>query len=223
MEKLENLNLLKGVDKWWIWGNKENRYKAWDCIQKINYSIQDLNNEQQNLSNPSMKEVVFVVVLVDWICEAMSEIVKTLKPEVAQKYTYKNEKDIQKALQFFKAVRSFLVAHPLSTNRHKQYGFDGDMICVDIRKGTSPIARNFISDENWFMLDFEGLKETTRKQPADFVLYAYSKKLDNMEYFKFICVDFKDLYRVAELQIQKLYDLDKYLNNLKKKDIERIL
>ena len=44
-----------------------------------------------------MKEVVFVVVLVDWICEAMSEIVKTLKPEVAQKYTYKNEKDIQKA------------------------------------------------------------------------------------------------------------------------------
>jgi len=36
-------------------------------------------------------------------------------------------------------------------------------------------------------------------------------------------VDFKDLYRVAELQIQKLYDLDKYLNNLKKKDIERIL
>lgn len=223
MEKLENLNLLKGVYKWWIWGNKENRYKAWDCIQKINYSIQDLNNEQQNLSNPSMKEVVFVVVLVDWICEAMSEIVKTLKPEVAQKYTYKNEKDIQKALQFFKAVRSFLVAHPLSTNRYKQYGFDGDMICVDIRKGTSPVARNFISDENWFMLDFEGLKETTRKQPADFVLYAYSKKLDNMEYFKFICVDFKDLYRVAELQIQKLYDLDKYLNNLKKKDIERIL
>lgn len=55
------------------------------------------------------------------------------------------------------------------------------------------------------------------------MLYAYSKKLDNMEYFKFICVDFKDLYRVAELQIQKLYDLDKYLNNLKKKDIERIL
>lgn len=47
MEKLENLNLLKGVCKWWIWGNKENRYKAWDCIQKINYSIQDLNNEQQ--------------------------------------------------------------------------------------------------------------------------------------------------------------------------------
>lgn len=116
-----------------------------------------------------------------------------------------------------------MVAHPLSTNRHKQYRFDGDMICVDIRKGTSPVARNFISDENWFMLDFEGLKETTRKQPADFVLYAYSKKLDNMEYFKFICVDFKDLYRVAELQIQKLYDLDKYLNNLKKKDIERIL
>ena len=102
MEKLENLNLLKGVYKWWIWGNKENRYKAWDCIQKINYSIQDLNNEQQNLSNPSMKEVVFVVVLVDWICEAMSEIVKTLNQKLLKSIHIKMKKTFKKHYNFLR-------------------------------------------------------------------------------------------------------------------------
>ena len=40
-----------------------------------------------------------------------------------------------------------------------------------------------------------------------------------MQFFKYIGADFKDLYSVAELQIEKLYDLDKYLGKLKKKDL----
>ena len=42
-----------------------------------------------------------------------------------------------------------------------------------------------------------------------------------MQFFKYIGVDFQDLYHVAELQIEKLYDLDKYLGKLKKKDFSK--
>ena len=33
---------------------------------------------------------------------------------------------------YIKALRSFVVAHPLSTSRHSKYGLDGNYICVDI-------------------------------------------------------------------------------------------
>ena len=69
-------------------------------------------------------------------------------------------------------------------------------------------------------LDFDGLKGEAKEKEADFVLYVYSQKTDGMQFFKYIGVDFQDLYHVAELQIEKLYDLDKYLGKLKKKDFE---
>ena len=77
-----------------------------------------------------MKEIVYMIALIDWICEAVSAIFKILKLEVINRYTYEKEDSVLQSIQFFKAIRSFVVAHPLSTDRHKKYGFDGDMICV---------------------------------------------------------------------------------------------
>ena len=72
VDKLENLECLKnGLDKKWIWNNADSFSLSCDYLQKINYCIQDLNSEIGSLSNPSMKEVVFVIVLIDWICEAV--------------------------------------------------------------------------------------------------------------------------------------------------------
>ena len=218
MNKLDWSKNLRGVYKKWIWGDTYNYSRICDYIQKINYCIQDLNNEIEALAEPTMKEVVYVIVLVDWICEAIEAIQKTLLCEVANNYTYKEEESIQEALRFFKAIRSFVVAHPLSTNRHKDYGFDGDMICVDVRRENTAITRIFSDCKDWYKLDFAGLQKHPQKPKADFVLYVYSKKDDGMQYFKYIGVELKDIYQVAELQIKKLYDLDKYLEGIKKKD-----
>ena len=219
MNELRNLNELnKGVYKHWIWGSKDNFYRSCDCLQKINYSIQDLNREIDNLENPTMKEVIYVIVLIDWICEAVETIAKTLRKGILDNYSY-NEENILKSQKYFKAVRSFVVAHPLSTNRHGNYGFDGDLICVDIGKKESMIIKQLSKNKDWFHLDFEGIRENAKEESADFVLYVYSKKADGMQFFKYIGVDFQDLYHVAELQIEKLYALDIYLGKLRKKDL----
>ena len=216
MEELRNLNALnQGLDKQWIWGSKDNYYRSCDFLQKISYCIQDLNAEIKNLSEPTMKEVVFVIALVDWICEAVNSIPQILKPTIAALVSYENE-DIIKSEKYFKAIRSFVVAHPLTTTRHKDYGFDGDMICIDVKWKTSVLAT--YSRTDWFYLDFDGLKQLIDDKPSDFVLYVYSKKADGMRFFKFIRANFSDLYTVARLQIEKLYIFDKQLGKLKKRD-----
>lgn len=221
MEEIRNLNNLnRGVHKQWIWGNKDNYYRSCDYFQKINYCIQDLNAEIKNLSEPTMKEVVYIIALIDWICEAVEAIPKILKSGVMNNYIYKKDECVLQSIKFFKAIRSFVVAHPLSTDRHKEYGFDGDMICIDIRTKTSIITKTFSHNSDWFHLDFDGLKKEAKEQDADFVLYVYSQKADGMQLFKYIGADFQDLYHVAELHIEKLYDLDKYLGKLKRKDSE---
>ena len=166
-----------------------------------------------------MKEVVYVIVLVDWICEAIEAIQKDAAFAKLPITTHiKRGRIHPRGVTFFKAIRSFVVAHPLSTNRHKDYGFDGDMICVDVRRENTAITRIFSDCKDWYKLDFAGLQKHPQKPQADFVLYVYSKKEDGMQYFKYIGVELKDIYQVAELQIKKLYDLDKYLEGIKKKD-----
>ena len=220
MNELRNLNDLKGVQKKWIWENKSNYSRSCNYLQKINHCIQDLNAEIKNLSEPSMKEVVYIISLIDWVREAVQAIFKILKPEIKKNYIYKNEDCVRQSEKYIKAIRSFVVAHPLNTNRHNEYGFDGDMICIDIGSNISAVTNIVSCNSDWFYLDFNGLEDQTKEQSADFVLYVYSQKADMMQFIKDIGVDFKDLYHVAELQIEKLYDLDKYLGKLKRKDLE---
>ena len=74
IREIKNLNKLKySLHKQWIWGNKENFYLSQDYLQKINFSIQDLNKEIQYLSKPTMKDVIYVIVLIDWINEIVMD------------------------------------------------------------------------------------------------------------------------------------------------------
>ena len=220
MEELRNLNDLdRGIHKRWIWGTKDNYFRSCDYLQKINYSIQDLNAENKNLSTPSMKDVIFVIALVDWICEAVKSIQEILLQDVLSGFIYKEDERVKKAGKYFKAIRSFVVAHPLNTSRHKDYGLDGDLICVDVRSKISPIISTYSSNADWFFLGINGFQENAKNVSADFVLCGYSQKTDKMQYSKFIGANFSDLYYVANLQVEKLYALDKYLGKLRKKDI----
>lgn len=217
---LRNLNDLdRGIHKQWIWGTKDNYFRSCDYLQKINYSIQDLNAEIKNLSTPSMKDVIFVIALIDWICEAVKSIQEILRQDVLSGFIHKDDEEVKKAEKYFKAIRSFVVAHPLNTSRHKDYGLDGDLICVDVRSKISPIISTYSSNADWFFLGINGFQENAKNVSADFVLCGYSQKTDKMQYSKFIGANFSDLYYVANLQVEKLYALDKYLGKLRKKDI----
>ena len=220
MEELRNLNDLdRGIHKRWIWGTKDNYFRSCDYLQKINYNIQDLNAEIKNLSTPSMKDVIFVIALIDWICEAVKSIQEILRQDVLSGFIHNDDEEVKKAEKYFKAIRSFVVAHPLNTSRHKDYGLDGDLICVDVRSKISPIISTYSSNADWFFLGINGFQENAKNVSADFVLCGYSQKTDKMQYSKFIGANFSDLYYVANLQVEKLYALDKYLGKLRKKDI----
>ena len=73
MEELKNLNKIctsrkRGIYKQWIY-KKEDFMKVCDYMQKINYSIQDLNNLKNDLTTFHPKNVIYSIVLVDWIVE----------------------------------------------------------------------------------------------------------------------------------------------------------
>ena len=166
-----------------------------------------------------MKDVIFVIALIDWICEAVKSIQEILRQDVLSGFIHKDDEEVKKAEKYFKAIRSFVVAHPLNTSRHKDYGLDGDLICVDVRSKISPIISTYSSNADWFFLGINGFQENAKNVSADFVLCGYSQKTDKMQYSKFIGANFSDLYYVANLQVEKLYALDKYLGKLRKKDI----
>ena len=216
---LKNLNDLNaGTQKQWIWQNRENYSKSCDYLQKINFCIQDLNEEISALKSPSMKEVIYTIVLIDWIRESVTALPNLLTDGLINNFIYARQPEIDTANKYFTAIKSFAVAHPLSTNRHQSYGFDGDKICVDIRSKTPSITQMFTRSEDWYHLSLNGLIPRAKDIPADFVLFVYSKRKDNMQFFEYIGANFADLYHVAELQIDKLYALDRYLGKLRKKD-----
>lgn len=219
IEKLKNLNdLNRGIYKRWIWGDKDSFYRGNDYLQKINYSIQDLNREIQNLSQPTMKEVIYIIVLVDWIYEAADAILKILQKKLGKNFEYPEESSLSQAKKYLRAIRSFVVAHPLNTNRHKEYGFDGDFICVDVRHKTSLLMKADVMAKDWYHLSIDGMQENGIDIASDFVLYAYSELIDGNQFYKIIGANFSDLYYAARLQIENLYELDRRLSKLKKKE-----
>ena len=221
IEELKNLNKLNGgIKKHWIWGDEINYSLSCNYLQKVNYSIQDLNSEICNLSTPTMKEVIYVIVLIDWICEAVDSIHKILREEVISFLHLSKDAEIQRADSYLKAIRSFIVAHPLNTNRHKKFGMDGDLICIDVRNKIPAITEAFSNPNDWFSLNFDGWHEKAKSDSSDFILCVYSHKKDKMKSLQYVRANFTDLYSVVRLQLDRLYSLDAKLSKLTKKKVD---
>ncbi len=219
--KLRNLNELNaGIHKRWPLKSKSDYHKVCDFLQKINFCIQDLNAEIQHSSPLCMKDIIFTIVQTDWIIEAFEQIQSSYKTPVLRNFSYGKEDELQKAKKYLRAIRSFIVAHPLTTDRHPIFGFDGDLICVDIR--TRDITFPFIKNESFYHLNLCGI-ESKRYTEEDFYLYAYSEKADNMRFFKYIGCSLDDVYSVVDLYVDKLYALAKYLDKQKKVDYSEVL
>lgn len=213
IDELRNLNDIQRVTKRGIYKMRLARsnteyLKVCDYMQKINYCIQDLNSERENLQNPTMKTIVYVAVLADWIHEAVEAIETMYRDGVLDGFCYEKADELRDARKYLLAIRSFMVAHPLSTNRHQNYGFDGNVICIDIRMPDR--ALSLVPEESFFLLDHNG-QVAGKSDTTDYYLYAYSRKVAHKVSSVYIGCSLADIYHVAELYIDKLYALDRYL------------
>lgn len=207
-----------GFHKKWIWKTKANYFLSCNYLQKINYSIQDYNYEISNCLMPSAKELIYLITLVDWIADSIYQLKLLLDEELLSEFSYNREDEVIKAHNYLKAIRSFVVAHPLSTSQHVEYGFDGKKMCVDIRNGSGLPTRPFTKAERWYHLSLDGLIQTGKDMEFDLILLFYGQEKDDYEFYQYIGLNLEDLATVANTYISKLYAMDKYLSSLKRKD-----
>lgn len=211
---IHNFNLDGMLKNWILRDNKSDLIG--DVLQKINFSISDLNQEIKNY-HPSPRSIIYQIVLSSWILEGSELLSSLFKPEVIEGFKY-TETDFEKSKKYIKALRSFIVAHPLTTNRHKDFSLDGDFVCTDIYANFEH-ALLFVSEDRAFALDLEGMKKCN---PAncnfDYCLKVYSKKKDNYNFYEIIGCSFKDLYFSINKIVSYIEAIDRYLKNVKKKD-----
>lgn len=221
MDKLKHPKLVGGLDKRWIWkdgmGN-DNYSLSVEFLAKVNNCITDLNSEIDGLSELSMKDVVYIAVLINWLSDAVYEIRELLPTHMKEKVP-KPDANMVKVVEFLKAVRSFIIAHPLHTDRHEKYKLDGTLICVDVRGPISEFDKAFARGIECFYFGLDGMEESTMDMDSDFHLLAYDKKSDGGLLYKYIHLKLDDLFYAANCRIKYLEDLDKELSKLKQKKI----
>lgn len=211
INKIRNLNDIqrvtrRGIYKQRLARNTSDYLRICDYMQKINFCIQDLNSEREKLDSLEMRSIVYATVLTDWLVEAVEKVEESYIDGTWDEFTYDNASSLQKANKYLRAIRSFMVAHPLSTNRHKDYGFDGNLICIDIRLPNEGLR--LAPDNCFYLLDHEG-QVAGKEENTDFYLYAYSRKVEHKVTSVYIGCKLEDIYKVAELYIDKLYAMDK--------------
>ena len=217
LEPLNDLNRIgQGVEKRWIYKNSLQQELANDYLQKINYSVHDINH----LLGPSGRidkrtDFISLVVMVDWIADLVYRYRECLLEELVSSFAYPYQDELKEFRNYLRAVRSLVVAHPLNTNKHQDLGLDGDIICVDLR--VHPPFLFEVRGKSARRFGIDGIRQYEHKSDNDIYLYVYSKK-SNAQFFEFLIVNLVDVFHVARAYINQLYDLDKYLSRLRKKD-----
>lgn len=175
---------------------KENEYVS-SVIQKVNWNITDFNLLLNSIA--SKRDIVYFIVLCDWISEGCSCIYKSYG-KYTKDFTYANESMVEDYNNKFKAIRSFIVAHPLTTDRHAEQGYDGTKKCIDIEIGLSEFDKTF---------------QNYDKEESDFYLSVYE---DGMTY-KNEGHDYSEIYFCVYYNIEKMNMFIKYLSKIRKKDL----
>lgn len=222
ISKIQNFKHLKGgLNKHWPIKEDISYDYQCDVMQKIGYTINDLNGLLENIDKNSRKDVVYIVMLASWIQEAVKLLFECYPKEICKNFVYADEdlldEDLlNKGRKYLEAIRSFICAHPLKTDRHPEYGFDGTVICVDIRFETNMLLMFGIDKHRY--IDFEGI-HNGKNDKSDFYLYCYSKESKKkLEFANYIGCSYSDIYKVADLYINKVICFDNYLNRLKRKE-----
>lgn len=216
LERIKGFDKIgRGVNKLWVYSNLLHQELAHDYLQKVNFSIQDISYLLGDSNRIEKRtDVVSLIVMVDWIADAVWRYKHCLAKGLLDAFEYSRQNELTRCHAFIKAVRSIVVAHPLSTDQHKDLGLDGDLICVDLRT-SQPFA--FASRDSVRRFGISGIEPYDNKHDDDVYLYVYSKEA-NAQYFEFLVVDLADVIHVARVYIDQLCEIDKHLRKLRKKD-----
>lgn len=181
---------------------------VYDLLQKITYSVTDLNNLYSRKNEFKEKDIIYLITLVCWISYPVYKIVSNVDKTLLEEYVFKKDNELNEAYKYLCALRSFAIAHPLNTDRHVDYGFDGSKICVDIR--LPEVVKSIIDAEEAKLLTVSGIEDNKEKRIGDYYLYIYTNE-DDYKSGQFIACFIEDLYDVAQLYIDKLCSLETFL------------
>lgn len=205
----------KGANKRWIYKDSLKLELAHDYLQKVSYSMQDINYLLKDGSRIKKRtDILSLIVMADWIADSVWQYKNCLQPGLLDDFCFSDQEALSKSRSFIKGIRSFIIAHPLNTEKHEQFGFDGDVVCIDLRT-VKPFFLDYEKDVERVGLD--GVRNYGGEREYDFYLYAYSKQ-ENAEYFKHIVIDLEEVLLAAKTYVLQLYEIDFFLSKLKMKD-----
>lgn len=141
-----------------------------------------------------------LICLTDWISDSVYHAMRCFRDDVLKDFVFSKQAELSKSWRHLKAVRSFVVAHPLDTYKHERYDLDGDLICLVIQP-YSEIPMPYGEDNR--RLSFGGVFNTDSLKYCDYDVKAYSKN-DGAAFFCYIGFSLRDLHDVAMLYIEML-------------------
>lgn len=195
MKKLNHITLEHVMQS--LLSKKENELLN-SIIKKLNWNIDDLNHLIDNIN--TQKDIIYLIVLADWIKEACTEIYK-LYEKYANNFVYKENNSRKHANNKFKAIRSFIVAHPLNTSSHPNEGYNGNKKCIDIYTHLPAVAK---------------LSKLYDNQNADFFIAYY----DDLICHKYEGHMYSEIWDCAYYNIDRIKRLEKYLSKIRRKNLK---
>lgn len=146
------------------------KYNSQNYLEKLKYICTDFDKiYNKDIKNITMQDVICAIIYMDWTIEAVDMIEKELSYVLSTTFIASNKYD--KLKDYSNALRSFIIAHPLETNRHSKYGLDGSFICIDIQ----PQANNFIIGHGLYKyFSLSGLQNRPNKNKRYVYIKCYS-------------------------------------------------
>ncbi len=221
LQRIRDLSRLTGIHKRWIYESHFDMENGANCLQKIGFSISDFNREIEYCLNSKyeMKDIVYLIVLANWVADGVYLAKQSIKKRILDNYNLQKKDDfeLKKACSLVKALRSITVAHPLKTEEHKDYGFDGNFVCTDIYSHKS-VVQDIYPNDRIYELTFKGLHNCSSNTVNDFYLKVFSQRKDEARFSNYIGCNFSDLIKIVSLYIKELYLFDRFLKSQRKKD-----
>lgn len=210
-----------GIWKKWPWKDPDHYELMSDLILKANYSIQDFNSTIKDGFSPNIKDTVFLVALATWIKDAYWQInYACLKEVIRAKFEFSRQNELTEARNYLEAVRSIVIAHPLYSTRHEEYGFGPEgRICIDVRRKS---LLDSYPGRAIYRITPKGFEETDGVEDNEIALMTCRSTQAEIGklHFEKCCLDMCDIRNSAQVYIDALYELDRHLGRLRKKDFE---
>lgn len=210
-----------GIWKKWPWKDPDHYELMSDLILKANYSIQDFNSTIKDGFSPNIKDTVFLVALATWIKDAYWQInYACLKEVIRAKFEFSRQNELTEARNYLEAVRSIVIAHPLHSTRHEEYGFGPEgRICIDVRRKS---LLDSYPGRVIYRITPKGSEETDSVEDNEIALMTCRSTQAEIGklHFEKCCLDMCDIRNSAQVYIDALYELDRHLGRLRKKDFE---